>query len=412
MHAPAAREPHPGMGFREFVTLIAALMATNALAIDAMLPALPDIGADYGVVDDNRRQWVITAYLLGFGAAQIVYGTLSDRFGRRPVLIASMALYILFSFVCALATSFELLLAARVVQGIGAAAARVLTISIVRDCYSGRQMARVMSLAFIVFLAVPILAPSFGQLIMLVAPWRYIFVALGLFAACAIAWAALRLPETLRPEHRTPLSFVQVRRAFRSVLTSRIAVGYTLAVTLILGALFGFLNSSQQIFFDAFQRPELFTTIFAVVAAFMAVASFVNSRIVGRYGTRLVSYAALIGFIACSALNLLTAMLGIQTLWSFAALQSATMFCFGLAVPNFGAMAMEPLGHIAGTASSIQGFVTTIGGTLLGFVIGQRFDGTTVPMLVGFALLSPIALVVIAVAEGGLFRARHVPDPS
>ena len=408
---PAAN-PHPGMGFKQFVALIAAMMAVNALSIDAMLPALPAIGEDLGVASDNQRQWVVTAYLLGFGVAQLFYGPLADRYGRKPVLLVALALYTAFTALAAFASTFELMMVARVAQGVGAAATRVLAVSIVRDCYSGRTMARVMSLTFIVFLAAPIIAPSLGQAIVLVAPWPWIFALLGVFGAAITAWAALRLPETLRPENRTPISVKGVLGAFRLALTTRVAVGYMLAVTAMVGALFGFINSAQQVFADALERPGLFTTVFALVAGFIAVSSFVNSRIVERVGTRRVSHAALLGFIAFAALHALVSLSGQESVWTFIVLQGAMMFCFGLVGSNFNAMAMEPLGHIAGTGSAVQGFVTTTGGALIGFLIGQQFDGTTVPMTLGFVGCGLAALAAVFVTEQGrLFRPVQAPPP-
>jgi DHA1 family bicyclomycin/chloramphenicol resistance-like MFS transporter len=400
--------PHPGMGFREFVTIVAAMMMTNALAIDSMLPALPEIGHALEVATDNQRQWIITAYLLGFGAAQIFYGPLADRYGRKPVLLAGFGIYTLASLIAMFSGSFETMMAARVLQGIGAASTRVLAVSIVRDCYAGRKMAQVMSLAFIVFLAVPVVAPTLGQLIMLVAPWRFIFLFLAVFGGAVSLWALARLPETLHPEDRLPIAPARILAAFRFVLSNRLAVGYMLAMTLMLGGLFGFINSAQQVFADTFRAPELFTTIFAAVAVAMAVASVLNAKLVGRFGTRRISHAALLGYIAFAVAHAGVALSGHENLWSFALLQAGMMFCFGLTGPNFGSMAMEPLGHIAGTASAVQGFVTTVGGALIGFFIGQQFNGTTGPLMLGFATCGLAALAVVLFAEGGrLFRPRQ-----
>lgn len=405
LDAAGAASPHPGMRFREFVCLMAAAMAVNALAIDTMLPALPVIGHALGITSENHQQWIVTAYLLGFGGAQIFYGTLADRYGRRPVLIAGLAIYALFSALAAFAGSLEVMLIARVLQGVGAAATRVLAVSIVRDCYSGRQMARVMSLTFIVFLAVPVAAPSLGQLIMLVAPWPSIFLALSAFATGVLIWTAMRLPETLHPEDRLPISPRRIATAFGIALSNRRAVGYMLASTVMLGGLFGYINSVQQVFADVFHAPLLFPLVFGLTAVFIAVASLVNSRIVGRLGMHRVSHWALIGYVTVACVHAACAWAGYESIWLFAVLQSLMMFCFGLVVSNFSALAMEPLGHIAGTASSIQGFVTTFGGALFGFAIGQRFDGTALPMTLGFAVLGAVSLGIVAVTERGrLFR--------
>lgn len=412
MTAPAAAPVPKGPGFPEFVALIAMMMALNALAIDAMLPALPAIGDALGVVEENSRQWVITAYLLGFGVAQIVYGPLADRYGRKPVLMAGLSLYVLFSVLAAFAPSFDLLIAARVGTGLGAAALRVLAVSIVRDRYSGRTMARVMSLSFLVFLGIPILAPTLGQLVLTVAPWPWIFGVLALAGGAFMLWAGLRLPETLHPQDRMPIRVGRIAGAFREAVTNRQSIGYTLAMTCITGALFGFINSSQQIFFDVFHAPGLFTTVFAMVAAGIAVASLLNARLVERLGSRLISHTALLGFILMAALHSAVALSGFETIWSFALLQGLTMFCFGLIAGNFGSMAMEPMGHIAGTASSAQGFISTTAGSTLGFLIGQQFNGSVAPLTLGMTALGLAALVFVLIAEHGrLFRSRN-RDPA
>ena len=386
------------------------MMALNALAIDSMLPALPAIGADLGVANENSRQWVVTAYLLGFGAAQLIYGPVADRFGRKSVLLFGVGVYVMFSLLATLAPTFETLILARIGQGLGSACPRVLAVSIVRDRYEGRTMARVMSFSFLVFLGVPILAPSLGQLIMLVGPWRWIFAGLGLIGVALIVWASLRLPETLKPEDRLPIQVKRLTSAYKTALTDRTAMGYTLAMTAITGALFGFINSSQQIFADVFDAEAVFPAVFALIAGGIAVASLVNARLVVRLGSRKISHTALIGFTTVSAVHAAVALSGHETLITFAVLQTLTMFCFGLIAGNFGAMAMETMGHIAGTAASIQGFISTVFGSLLGFAVGQQFNGTTVPMSLGFTVFGLTALALVLFAERGrLFRAHHAP---
>lgn len=398
-----------GPGFPEFVALIAMMMALNALAIDAMLPALPDIGAGLGVADENSRQWVITAYLLGFGVTQVVYGPLADRYGRKPVLMMGLSLYVVFSVAAAFAPTFATLILARVGTGIGAAALRVLAVSIVRDRYSGRTMARVMSLSFLVFLGVPIVAPTLGQAILNVAEWRWIFGVLALAGGAFMIWALIRLPETLHPQDRLPIRIPRIAGAFREALTERRSIGYTLAMTAITGALFGFINSSQQIFYDVFQAPGLFTSVFAAIAGGIAVASLLNAKLVERLGSRLISHTALVGFIVMGAIHSAVTLTGHESLVSFAIIQGLTMFCFGFIAGNFGAMAMERMGHIAGTASSAQGFISTTFGSLTGFFIGQQFNGSAAPMAVGFLSCGLAALVAVLFAEQGrLFKARHV----
>jgi len=409
---PAPEGGGAGLRFGPFVALIASLMAVTPLGIDSMLPALPHIGRSLGVANENHQQWVIAIYVFGFGLAQIVYGPLSDRFGRKAVMVPSLALFAALSILAGFARSFPLLLAARLLQGIAGASSRVLTISMVRDCYSGRQMARVMSMSFMVFLMVPILAPSIGQGIMLVGSWRLIFFFLAAFALLVATVLSLMLGETLHPEYRRPLSVRTIGQAIRRTLTERSALGYMLAMALVFGALMGFINSVQQIFQDIFHAPNRFPLVFAGIGMSMAVAAFVNSRIVERLGTRKVSHTALIGMITVAGIHSLVAVTGHETILSFSLFQFATMFCFGLLGSNFGSMAMENVGEIAGTASSVQGFVSTCGGVLLGLVIGQSFNGTVLPLTLGYFGLGSAALVVVFITERGrLFRAHHAAHP-
>src|SRR4051812_36475790 len=387
-------------GFREFVALIAGLMALNALAIDAMVPALPAIGRSLQIATENERQLIVSFYMFGFGTTQILYGPLSDRYGRKPVLMVSLVLYLAFSLLCAAAASFPLLLAARLLQGAAAASSRVLTISIVRDRFEGARMARLMSLAFMVFLLMPVLAPSFGQLTLLVASWRAIFFGLAAFASIMLIWSLIRLPETLHPEYRRPLSVPAILPAGRETLTNRQSVGYTLAFTLLMGALMGYILSIQQIVFDVFHRPGLIAITFAGIAGPMAITSYANSRLVERLGTRRIAHFGLCAFTLVSLIHLASAARG-ESLGLFIVLQAATMACFGLSSANLGALAMQPMGHIAGTASSVQGTIGTILGAILGLVIGQSFNGTALPMVGGDVLFGGLALLILLATERG-----------
>jgi DHA1 family bicyclomycin/chloramphenicol resistance-like MFS transporter len=381
-------------GKAEFVVMMAALMASNALAIDAMLPALPAIGEALGVDEDNRRQLVITFYLLGFGAAQIVYGPLADRFGRKGLLVGSMVLFALFGALAAAAASFTLLLAARTMQGIAAAGTRVLVVAIVRDRFHGSAMAQIMSLVMIVFIIIPVLAPSIGQLVLIFSDWRHIFVGLAGYGIMLAVWSGLRVPETLAVEARRPLSLASIGAAIAEALTVRASIGNTITATLTFGALFAFIGSIQQIVFDVFGRPGLIGLVFALIAAPMAGSSYLNSRLVMRIGSRRLLLVALTAFTLVGLFHLAFALVVGETIWSFVLLQAMTMACFGLIGANAGALAMAPVGHIAGTASALQGLITTIGGALIGYIIGQQFNGTAVPMVAGFATCGGLALLV------------------
>lgn len=394
---PARKVP----GFTEFVAMVASLMAMTALAIDAMLPALPVIGQDLNVIEDNDRQLVIGVMLLGFGIAQIAHGPLSDRFGRRPLLVGGLSLFALSSVVAAFAQSYELLLTARFFQGVSVAATRVLAVSIVRDLYVGRKMAQVMSFAMMVFMAVPVLAPLLGEIIISIASWRWIF---WMFAAIGISvglWIGWRLPETLQPEDRMPLTIERVGHGWKQTLTNRKSLGYMLASALLSGALFGFINSIQQVIYDTFGRPEMLVPAFALIAGAMSAASLLNSRIVLRLGTRLVSHSALIVFILMAVAATAAAYADTKSLWLFLVLLSLNMGAFGLCGANFGAMAMEDMGAIAGTASSVQGAVGVLLGAIFGVSIGQLYDGTTLPLSLGFLVCGCLALICVFITEGG-----------
>lgn len=399
---------HPGMGFGEFVTIVAAMMAVNALAIDIMLPALPAIGGSLGVTDANANQLVISAYLIGFGISQLFYGTITDRYGRKSVLIIGLTIYSAFGAMAIMASTFDQILFARTMQGVGAAATRVIAVSIVRDCYGGRPMAKVMSLVMIVFIAVPVVAPSIGQLIVLFGPWQWIFGLLTILGVTLAIWIAVRLPETLPPARRTPISPQSIGSAFGFVLTSRMTVGYGLGAAVIMGGLFGFINSAQQVFVEVFELGAAFPVVFSLIALSIALASIVNSRIVERIGMRRVSHTALLLFTAVCSAHALVALLGFETIYTFVGFQALTMFAFGLIMPNFNAMAMDPLGHVAGTGSAFVGALSTVGGTVLGYFIGQAYDGSVVPMTLGMAVLGAASIAIVMVTEKGrLFKGLY-----
>jgi MFS transporter, DHA1 family, multidrug resistance protein len=402
---------HRPMGFPEFVIVIASIMALNPLATDMMLPALPKIASTFHIVTANRPQAVLSTFLIGFGVGQFVMGPLSDRFGRRPVLVDGMALYCVASMLVVTAQSFETLLLARALQGLGTSATRVIATSIVRDCYAGRRMASVMSLAMMVFISVPIIAPSFGQAVMLLTQWRGIFIVLMLYGVLALIWSALRMPETLPISKRKSLAIRDVLGAFRQTVTNRQTLGYALAAGGVQGSLFGFVFSSQQIFTGIYKLGNYFPMAFAAIAIGIAIAGFLNARFVGRLGMRVISHGALVGFVAVAGIMLVAAKTQMLPLPLFIVLAALMMFVFGLIFSNFTALAMEPQGHIAGTASSLYGSITTLLGIGIGPVIGQDYDGTLLPFATGFFLCALASLAVVAVVEKGrLFTPHRMAD--
>ena len=398
------------IGFREFVVLAAAMMSTQAIAVDAMLPALPTIVRELGIANPNHGQWIVSAYVAGVGLGQLFWGLMSDRFGRRPILLTGLTLYVIAAVLCGLTQSFIALLGWRLLHGL-AAASVVVTRSVIRDLYSGRVMARVLSLTFVVFLMVPIMAPSLGQLILLLAPWRFVFIVFAAFATVIAIWALLRLPETLHPEYRLTLNIDHIVGAVGLVLRNRTSICYTLAVTVMFGSLISYVSMVQQIFADVFHRPSWMPGMFALCAVFMGLASFLNSRIVERFGMRRISHMAMLIYIAVTFGHLLVAGLGAERLWTFVVLQSATMACFSLSVSNFGAMALEPLASIAGLGASLQGFMVTFGGGLVGAAIGRKFNDSTLPLTIGALGSGLLSLLFVLLAEQWrLFRPHHTAD--
>ena len=391
----------------ELVIMVAALMSLNALAIDMMLPALGDISAHYNLQRDNDQQLVIFAYVAGFGAPQLIFGPLSDRFGRKGLLSICLIAYAIAGIGCFVTTSFSTLLAARFTQGVFASGVRVVAVSIVRDLTAGRSMARIMSLVMTVFMVVPILAPTIGAGVMLLVPWQWIFGLLSCTALLNLVWIKLRLPETLPPVRRQPISVQQTVLSYRRVLSTRVTFGYMLASGVIFGALFAFIAASEQIFTDVFHQHNTFVLWFAGIAGTLAVANFANSRIVERFGMRRISHSVLIAFIVLAVLNVVLMQVFGERLWVFYPLFCLTFGCFGMLGANFTAIAMEPQGEIAATASAAHGFASTTVASLFGFLVAGLFDGTVTPFLIGFVCLGIGSISIILVTEHGrLFQTR------
>jgi DHA1 family bicyclomycin/chloramphenicol resistance-like MFS transporter len=392
----------PGSG--EFIARVALMISLVALAIDAMLPALPAIGAELGARSENDAQLVISALFLGLALAQMVYGPLSDSFGRKPVIYIGFAIFIAGCLLSMLARGLEVMLLGRLLQGIGAAGPRIVTIALIRDQYTGRAMARIMSLAMAVFIMVPVLAPGIGQAILLVAHWRAIFVMLLAVALIALVWFVLRQPETLPPSRRAPFSLRAVGAGVRETFGHRAAFGYTMMAGLIFGAFVGYLSSAPQIFLHQYHTGGgRFALYFGLLAACIGAAMLVNSRLVLVWGMQLLCRTALIAACVASLVffAFAWALAGDPPLWTLMAYLAVAFFCNGILFGNFNAMALEPLGHIAGVASAVVGSLTTFLSLALGTLIGRGFDGTVLPLVGGFAGLGLAALVTMRWAETG-----------
>jgi DHA1 family bicyclomycin/chloramphenicol resistance-like MFS transporter len=385
----------------EFIALVAALMALNALAIDVMLPALPNMGEALGISAENERQLVVSAYMIGFGIAQIAFGPITDRFGRRAPLFVGLAIYVVCAFAATFAPTFAILLALRFCQGLGAAATRVIATSVVRDRFSGREVAEVMSLVYMVFMAIPIVAPGIGQIILLVGPWHYIFLLMAGLATAIGLWSFLRLPESLKPEYRRPLTFGAVLDGFRLVVTNRVAFFYGLCGMFLFSAMFAFIVSSQQIFVGIYGLGPYFPIAFATMAGVMAVSSFLNSRVVRRFGMRRLSHGAMVVYLAASIALLAASLAGPVPFWLFYMLLLIIQFVFSWATSNMNALSMEPLGAVAGTAAAVFGFSQTVGGAMLGTFIGQQFNGTLTPNAAGYVAMGVLVLGAALAAEKG-----------
>nr|WP_223478658.1 multidrug effflux MFS transporter [Oricola indica] len=395
----------------EFIAIVAGLMALNALAIDILLPAFPNIASAYSI-DGNSVQYLLLSYVLGFGSAQLFFGPISDRFGRRIPLFIGLAIYIACAIAGSFAPTFELVLVFRFVQGLGAAATRVIALAMVRDTHSGRTMASTMSLVMMVFMVVPIIAPFVGQGIIMIGPWQHIFWFMALLAVAMTVWTAMRMPETLNPENRRELAVGPVLRGFQLVVSNRISLFYTVGTAFFFGSLFAFLNLAQPILGEVYGLHAYFPLAMAVGAAFMSAASFLNARIVQRIGMRRLSHGALIAHLVLSTIASLWFFTHDVPLWLFMTVLIVIMPLFGLIGANFNSIAMEPLGKVAGTASSVLGFTQTVGGGLAGAAIGQAFDGTALPLIAGSALMSFITLLLVLVAEKGKLFSNPGDAPS
>jgi DHA1 family bicyclomycin/chloramphenicol resistance-like MFS transporter len=392
----------------EFVVLLALMTSIIAFSTDAMLPALPQIGAELGVGNVNDRQLVVIVLFIGLALAQIVYGPVSDTLGRKPAAYCGFAIFIVGSLMCVFAWSFQIMLIGRFLQGAGAAGPRIVSLALVRDLYSGRAMARIMSMVMGVFIIVPVIAPSVGQGLLLLGDWRFIFVALLVEGIIGLVWFAWRQPETLREDRRAAFSLRRVLSAFREACTNPVTLGYTVAAGLVFGAFVGYLASTQQVLGELYGLGKLFPIYFGANALAFGAASMLNARLVMKLGMRRIAGSSLAATSALSLVFFIVMLLleGHPPLWALMGYLLLTFFFVGVLFGNFNALAIEPMGHIAGVAAAVVGSLATIISSVLGWMLGQAYDGTVRPMIAGFAALTTLAGLSMILAER--YR-RHPP---
>ena len=380
-------------GGKEFIALMAVLMSVVAISIDAMLPALGVIGADLKVTDPNQAQYIISCIFAGLGIGELVCGPLSDALGRKRIIYGCISLYLVGAVTCFFSTTIEMMLIGRFIQGIGVSGPYVSTLAIVRDKYTGRTMGKVMSLVMMIFIMTPAIAPSIGVGIITFFSWRYIFVLYMVYSLLVLTWVALRLEETLKPADRIPFSMGNIWRGTKEVLSHRAAVAYMVAAALIFGGMIGYLNSSQQIFQVHYHVGKAFALYFGGLALMFGFASLGNARIVERLGMRTIANRAIAVMVVASAVFLalnLTMPIPISMLVVYVAI---IFSCLGFLFGNLNALAMEPMGHIAGIASAIIGCISSIISIIFGTLIGQMYDDTLVPMIAGFLVMGSGALL-------------------
>jgi len=396
-------QQHRSIGPRELIALLSLTMALTAISIDLMLPAFGEMRAAFDMDPDSSEiSATVTALFIGLASAQVFYGPLSDRFGRRPVLFAGLGLYVLGAAGAALSPSFGLLLASRVLWGAGAAGARVVSLAIVRDSYSGDQMARIMSLLMAVFILVPVLAPSIGAGIIAFLPWRAVFWFCVFYAGAIATWSFLRMPETLDPASRIPLAFGRVATTARAVLSQREAMAYAVAGMLLFGVFSSYLGSSQVIVDDIFGLGERFPLVFGGLAAVMGVAALANAAVVERLGTRRIVDVVLTGYVLAAIALVVLSVTGDgrPEFWPFMVTVAMLLFANALLSPNLNTLAMDPMGDMAGTASALIGTGQIGGGALIGSFIDRAYDGTVTPLAAAFLGVGVLTWTVVRWGAG------------
>lgn len=381
----------------EFIALMAMLMSMTALTVDAMLPALIQIGQSLNVQDANHNQLIVGMVFLGMALGQMLYGPISDAYGRKPAIFLGGAIFLVGAGLSIFAQDFNTMLLGRILQGMGAASCRVVTLAMIRDCFDGKEMARIMSLIMLMFIMVPAIAPSIGQGILLVSHWRAIFVFLFVFALVALLWLAFRQTETLSPKNKIPLSWQNTFNGIRETLSHPLSRNYMIAAGTMFGAFVGYLSSAQQILQIQYELGSLFSLYFGMLALAIGFASFINSKLVMHIAIEKLCIMALIAMSFSSIIFFSIQWLSdtaIPLAWLMLYLV-IMFFTFGILFSNFNTLAVHPLGHIAGVANSVISTVQTLISILIGGFIGQSYNGSTLPLILGFLLCGSASLILM-----------------
>jgi DHA1 family bicyclomycin/chloramphenicol resistance-like MFS transporter len=386
---------------QELIVFLAMAIALSALGIDLLLPAFPAIRAEFGLPPGSTAvSGFITTYLVGLAVGQLLIGPLADRFGRRPLLQAGMALYVVGAALAVMAPSFGLLLLARFVWGAGAAGGRVLAVAIVRDRFVGAAMARTMSLIMAVFIIVPVVAPALGAVMLRVLSWDQL-VGLNMLAAVVMLAWSVRLEETLTPERRRSLRPRELAGAAAQVMRHPRSGPLVIAQAVLFGGFASYLSTSEIVYSEVFDRATTFPLLFGGMALTMGLATLINSRVVERIGLRRMLRIDLVGYVAGASLLVAVALAtgGRPPLAVYLIMLAIVLCSHAMFIPNMNARAMEPMGHIAGLASAINGAVLIGGGALLGAVFDRAFDGTVLPLAIAFLATGAIVAMLLRLSE-------------
>jgi DHA1 family bicyclomycin/chloramphenicol resistance-like MFS transporter len=394
----------------ELIALLAMLSSLGALTIDLQLPAMPEILASFGLHEANLQQWIVSAYMLGFASVQILYGPISDSVGRKPVVIFGLLVYIGASFWLLVADDYWLFLLARGLQGAGAAAARIMINAITRDFFKGDEMAKVTSLVMLIFILVPVFAPTVGSLLLWLGHWHLIlYVFLG-FSLVVLVWTWFRLPESLSAHNKKPLRLSRLKASFIQVVTEPLAIVFAVVSGVIFSGFMAYLNSAEQIFANLYGVPEKFPYIFGLLALFFGLAAFINSRIVMRFGAMQVTLYALMALVSINLIHLVVMFGygGLPPLWLFVMAVALINMCVGLVFGNVMAIAMLPLGEVAGMGASVIGSISTFLAAVIGIVISQQLDGNLWPIALGFACTAVVSLLLVYRYKGAVPNKRDL----